>query len=1001
MAQAGLPPRPGNVINPVKLCHRVAARQARAFQGNLNMNIATANQAPDPTHGRARGWPIKVSIASVVVLAMLVLAITIISLGWAGARQSLLDAASRSARDAGLLITEKSHGMLEPAQATLRLLASSSLVTDTTLDQRMQRIRTLTDVLVANELISSVFVGYEDGAFFLVRSLEQPAVRTRVNAPPRSSFLVQSMQVQRGKKVGEFLFLDSDRNLLERRAQPDYQFDPRQRPWYGSAHHSTASVFTEPYVFFTTRQVGLTLSQSSHEGNAVFGIDVVLDALADSLTELRTTPNAQLALVNGRDQVLAYPDMNRVLVQGDGKFDFRSIQDLGVTSLSRLNALHGEQGKVQSYDVNGVEWLGVVLPFDVWRAEGLHLLVAAPSDDLLGDLKAKALHLALLIVGIALLLMPLGWLAGATIGKSLDRLTLLAQRMARFDFRTVPALPTLVREVNSLSDVMADMGQTIETFLLISQEMATEPKVERMLASVLQRMVSATRCHGGSVYVWDEAAQCMRQTAVNGHLLQRTEGEIPYQAEPGTGGGTQEIAPGMSELQVELRGRTGDLQGLLVLQHASDAGHADASFVTFVQKLSGMLAVAIETRQLMEAQKALLDAIIRLLADAIDAKSPYTGGHCERVPQLAGMLVDRLGRETEGRYADFAMSEDERYEFHLGAWLHDCGKVTSPEHIIDKATKLETIYNRIHEVRMRFEVLWRDAEIDYWKSLAGGGDAGALAATLQARQAQIADDFALVARSNVGGEFMADEAVARLQQIGQITWQRNLDRRLGLSGEELRRLQAAEPEAPSLPATEPLLADRPEQVLAWGPRKPPVEKNDPNNQYGFDMPLPANAQNQGELYNLCIRRGTLTDEDRFKINDHIVQTLIMLKSLPWPKHLARVPDIAATHHEKIDGKGYPRKLPAERLSVADRVMALADIFEALTAADRPYKAPKTLSESLRIMAFMAKDQHIDVELFRYFLRSGLWLDFAQQFMLPAQQDAVDLDAIERLLPTAA
>ena len=180
-----------------------------------------------------------------------------------------------------------------------------------------------------------------------------------------------------------------------------------------------------------------------------------------------------------------------------------------------------------------------------------------------------------------------------------------------------------------------------------------------------------------------------------------------------------------------------------------------------------------------------------------------------------------------------------------------------------------------------------------------------------------------------------------------------------------------------------------------------MEKNDPNNQYGFDMPLPANAQNQGELYNLCIRRGTLTDEDRFKINDHIVQTLIMLKSLPWPKHLARVPDIAATHHEKIDGKGYPRKLPAERLSVADRVMARADIFEALTAADRPYKAPKTLTESLRIMAFMAKDQHIDAELFRYFLRSGLWLDFAQQFMLPAQQDAVDLDAIERLLPTAA
>jgi HD-GYP domain-containing protein (c-di-GMP phosphodiesterase class II) len=167
------------------------------------------------------------------------------------------------------------------------------------------------------------------------------------------------------------------------------------------------------------------------------------------------------------------------------------------------------------------------------------------------------------------------------------------------------------------------------------------------------------------------------------------------------------------------------------------------------------------------------------------------------------------------------------------------------------------------------------------------------------------------------------------------------------------------------------------------------------------MALPAHAQNMGELYNLGIRRGTLTDEDRFKINDHIVQTLIMLRSLPWPEHLARVPEIAATHHEKLDGKGYPRKLPAEQLTIADRVMAVADIFEALTAADRPYKSPKTLSESLRIMAFMAKDQHIDAELFRYFLHSGLWKDFADEFMQPQQHDAVDVAALEKLLPVPA
>jgi hypothetical protein len=371
------------------------------------------------------------------------------------------------------------------------------------------------------------------------------------------------------------------------------------------------------------------------------------------------------------------------------------------------------------------------------------------------------------------------------------------------------------------------------------------------------------------------------------------------------------------------------------------------------------------------------------------------------VPELAGLMVDRMGAEREGPYADFRLNEDERYAFYLGAWLHDCGKVTSPEHIVDKATKLELIHNRIHEVRLRFELLWRDAEIEHLRRLADGAEATASAAERDTRQTRLREDFAFVAQCNVGGEFMADQAVDRLRAIAAQTWQRHFDNRLGLSIEELRRLQAAEPQPPALPATEALLADRPEHLLPWDGKRPPVEKGDPANRYGFDMVLPPHKQNMGELHNLSVRRGTLTEEDRFRINDHIVQTYIMLKGLPWPRHLVGVPEIAATHHEKMDGQGYPRRLPAERLTVVDRVMALADVFEALTAADRPYKAPKTLTESLRIMAFMCKDRHLDTELFRYFLHSRVWLDFARRFMAPAQIDEVDVAAIEKLLPAPA
>ena len=948
------------------------------------------------------GWPIKVSIASVVVMSMLLLAISVIGIGWVGARQSLLEAASRTARDAGLLITEKSHRMLEPAQATLRLLTSTSMVSAQSLKERLTRLRTLTDVLEANPLIASVYVGYGDGSFFLVRGLDLPQIRERFKAPPRSNFLVQSVEVdKRGNRVGQYLFFDANRLLLETRPQPDYRFDPRPRPWFAAASKTSAAAFTQPYVFFSTQQVGLTLSQSSADSDAIFGIDVVLDELAANLSDLRTTPNAQLALVDGEGLVLAYPDMNRVLIKGENRFLFQTIDKLGVPSLSALNAIKAEEGKVISFDVGGDEWLGVALPFHVWQAEGLRLLVASPSDDLLGELKAKAWRLALAVCGIALLLMPAGWFAGAAIGRSVDRLTRLAQRMSRFDFRRTKVAPTFVREVNNLSSVMGEMGETIETFLQISQDMALEPRVERMVSNVLEKMVTATRCEGGVVYFYNAETRVLRQAARTGTLqghaaphIDDSDGKAPV-TDAATLGGR------LGELHMELLGRSGDVEGILVLQHTADAAHADASFIEFVRKLSGMLAVSNETRQLLEAQKKLLDAVIRLMADAIDAKSPYTGGHCERVPQLAGMVVDAMVRETTGPYADFRMNEDERYEFHLAAWLHDCGKVTSPEHIIDKSTKLETIYNRIHEVRMRFEVLWRDAHIDYWQTLAQGASpaqAQEARTKLETRKAALQDDFAFVARCNVGGEFMADADVQRLTALAETPWLAYFDNRLGLSGEELRRLQSVEPVAQPLPRREQLLANRPDQVVPWGERKPPVEKGDPKNRYGFDMKLPPHAQNMGEMHNLTIRRGTLTEEDRFKINDHIVQTLIMLRSLPWPKHLARVPDIAATHHEKLDGKGYPRQLPGDQLTVADRVMALADVFEALTAADRPYKQPKTLTESLRIMAFMAKDQHIDAQLFRYFLDSGIWREFAERYMQPSQVDAVNVAEIHQLIP---
>jgi hypothetical protein len=285
---------------------------------------------------------------------------------------------------------------------------------------------------------------------------------------------------------------------------------------------------------------------------------------------------------------------------------------------------------------------------------------------------------------------------------------------------------------------------------------------------------------------------------------------------------------------------------------------------------------------------------------------------------------------------------------------------------------------------MRFEVLKRDAEIAYLKGRVDGGDETRLRADYQAELARLEDDFAFVAECNVGGEFMAPPKVERLKKIAERTWTRTLSDRVGISHSEKTRRQR-EPE-PELPVREKLLDDRPHHVI----EREAVDLMSPENKWGFRLKMPAHKYNMGEIYNLSIGRGTLNDEERYKINDHIMQTIIMLEGLPFPRHLRRVAEYAGGHHEKMDGTGYPRGLKREDMSIPARVMAIADIFEALTAADRPYKPAKKLSESIKIMGFMVKDQHIDPDLFKLFLSSGVYRDYADKFLAPEQIDEVDL-----------
>ena len=400
-----------------------------------------------------------------------------------------------------------------------------------------------------------------------------------------------------------------------------------------------------------------------------------------------------------------------------------------------------------------------------------------------------------------------------------------------------------------------------------------------------------------------------------------------------------------SFLTVPMKNHEDEVIGVLQLINAKD--RSTGAIVPFspadknlAESLASQAAVALTNRLLIIQLEELFESFINLINHAIDDKSPYTGGHCQRVPTLTMMLAEAADRASSGPLAGFKMSDKDRYELKIAGMLHDCGKVTTPVHVVDKATKLQTIYDRMGLIDTRLEVLKRDAEIrmltDKLDALERGDKAiwAELEARLSAEIMQLYADREFLRFCNIGSERMAPEDQERVTNIGR--------------GYKWRDTEGKQ--------NSPFLTD-------------------------------------DEIKNLTIRAGTLTEEERRIINHHIEVTIVMLESLPWPRHLKNVPEYAGGHHERMDGKGYPRGLTRGQMSVQARVMGIADIFEALTAKDRPYKKGKTLTEALTILGKFKLNGHIDPDLFDIFMREQVYLRYAEQFLDPEQIDTVDLSLI--------
>ena len=927
-----------------------------------------------------RNRPIHVSlhVTLIGVFASVVILGFTITLGalWRDGQMEAAASAQSSFSDAAALARQRVADLLDEMLSLARVGAAMPGAAQATdrMEEGSANAVFLRRVIDADPAVYAAYIGRTDGSFQQAIALRgDEHVRAAIAAPEGTAIalrVIGAAQAPGAPRAEFWSFLDQAGHVLARRAVPQTGFDPRTRPWFTEALASNQNTLSAPYVFASTDRPGITAAQALPDGAGAFAVDLDLSTLNRFVDSLKVSPHGHAWLLDDQFNLLAgTPNAEG----GMARFDIAR----GLAQNAEWNHATPAPG-------------GAIAYATFWQSPNgrrLIVAVAAPQADFSYHVRQLLGRMVPITLGIMLATLLVTVIVSQLIAGRLKGLMRAVDAIRHLNFEAPLPARSMISELDLLGQAMGLMQQAIgrrtaeleraqaklRTLVQLGIAMGAERDVQKLADMALEGAVHITGASAGTLYLRqdDEVLQDAHSPASvslaeRDHPIVRAVLSHRSVAENGA-------------LALPLRPLGGEVVGAMRLE----ATEPPPDIAEFIEALAASAAAALENRRLLGERDKLLDALISLVAGAIDAKSPYTGGHCRRVPELAVMLAEAAHAAEHGSFAAFRFdTEDEWREFRVAAWLHDCGKVATPEYVVDKATKLETLYNRLHEIRTRFEVLLRDSEIASLRARLAGEPEASAAARHAETAAALQEDFAFLASCNLGGEAMSDTDIARVLQISGRSWVRNFSDRIGLSMAEQGRLQHP---PPPLPQEARLLEDRLDHII---PRDPAIFRQ--HDRLQLNIAIPHNQFDFGEIRNLCIRRGTLTDEERYIINEHVVHSIAMLESLPLPKELHRVPEYAGTHHETLDGTGYPRRLDASQLAVPSRIMAIADIFEALTASDRPYRPAKRLSEAVRILAGMAREGRIDEELFRLFLESGVCRRYVERFLRPDQIDLAEI-----------